>query len=268
MTQHDRDDSRTGEVAGPPAAEPADLAQLMAAGRRGAAPADSAPGRPAGLPGGSGPPAPSGQLSARGPWRQRLYGFLLAANLLALGLVLLLPTNSPPRTPAPLAVDPVAAARQVGNAAMQSALLLAARGEFTAAVRALEPALGLAELPASPRVQMLRLAAHWAARSGDRARARALQQHADALVPGLAVPADLVAMADAAIATKDRDALARVWQRFRLQEREIPSWLEPTLALAWLGLDDRNGIDPQTDAARVEAIERAAARLAAAAEGR
>jgi hypothetical protein len=263
MTQHERDDAMPGTVPGSPTAEPADLAQLMATGRRGAVPAADA-GRRSDPPGARLPPAPPAPPHGR---RARLYGWLLAANLLVLGLVLLLPTTSPPRTPAAPAADPAAAARQVGSAAVQSALLLASRGEFTAAMSALEPALGLAELPTSPRVQMLRLAAHWAARSGDLARARALQQRADALVPGLAVPADLVAMADAAIAAGDRDALARVWLRFRLQEREVPGWLEPTLALAWLGLGGA-AAEARADAARIEAIERSAARLAAEAQAR
>jgi len=193
--------------------------------------------------------------------RRRRYGVLLLANLVALVVVTSWPATSTATAPRPVAPAPAVLARQAAAAAVDEALAASARSAFDAALAALEPALGLRDLPVSPRTQMLAMAAHYAARSGDVDRARELQNAAEALVPGDQSPPELVAMADHALRRGDRGVLARTWTRFLLQQRRIPSWLEAPLASAWLGLEETGGGDVTADAVRMAKILEANTRL-------
>ncbi len=193
--------------------------------------------------------------------RHRIYGMLLLANLLALVALTSWPMTPAAPAPGPVAPTPVLLARQAAAVAVDDALAASTRNAFGEALAAIEPALGLRDLPTSPRTQLLAMAAYYAARSGDVARARELQNSAEALVPGDQAPPELVAMADNALRRGDRAVLARTWTRFLLQQRRLPSWLEAPLASAWLGLDGLGGVDAAVDARAVRTILAANARL-------
>ena len=68
----------------------------------------------------------------------------------------------------------------------------------------------------------------------------------------------------------DQESLRRVWARFLLQQRQIPSWLYQHVAQAYLQLGDsyRKDADAAERQAREQDLEAAAARLRAEAVNR
>jgi hypothetical protein len=72
-------------------------------------------------------------------------------------------------------------------------------------------------------------------------------------------------MAKAAAANRDQEALRRVWARFLLQQRQIPSWLYQHVAQAYLELGDsyRRDADAAAEQARLRDLQETAARLRA-----
>ena len=77
-------------------------------------------------------------------------------------------------------------------------------------------------------------------------------------------------MAKAAAENGDQEALRRVWARFLLQQRQIPSWLYKHVAEAYLQLGDsyRQQANAGDEKARLQELENAAARLREQAKGR
>lgn len=226
------------------------------------------------------------QLSSpsTGPRQRRrfdlVFGAVLFVNLVALVLVASLPpatatttttttaTDSGPATP-PVASQPVApkddAALRAFNAPFQRALAAADRGDYAGAAATLEAYLaGTPSLQPSQQVNVLNMLSHYASLANDFGRAQDFAQRAAGIGQSHSLPADLVAMAKAAAASGDQESLRRVWARFLLQQRQVPSWLYKHVAQAYLELGDsyRDQASAGADRERVRQLQEAAARLA------
>lgn len=271
-----------GPTAASPAAPGPDLEQqalraaaaAVAAGERAVAAAEAELQRaqaaaPAGRPGSS--KAPSG--------RERLLRALLAVNLLAMVVVLLLPeAQSRPSGPtADVAGSPQHQPTTAPEAPTTSpmrdpwnrALVAADRGDYRAAIAILEAYL--ADSPRlSPRIRLSTLMAleHYAIQVSDMTAAQGYRQRADALSQSHHLPEDLLAMAKAAKESGDQEALRRLHARFLLQQRQIPNWLHQHLAEAYLELGDsyREEAAAAAEVARRQQLEAVARALREQAE--
>ena len=107
------------------------------------------------------------------------------------------------------------------------------------------------------------------ARNNDFKRAQDYQRRADAIDGSHSLPEDLVAMAKAAAESGDQESLRRVWARFLLQQRQIPSWLYKHVAEAYLQLGDsyRQQANAAEEQARLRELEATAERLREQAKG-
>ncbi len=196
---------------------------------------------------------------------------LLAINVLAMLVVAMLPTQGAqqgPAAPATVETPPKtsqpAAARF--NEPWNRALAAAENKDFAGAVTMLEQYLA-----ASPRMapgeqlNVLMTLSHYAARANDIKKSQQFRQRADALEQSHQLPEDLVAMAEAALKSGDQEALRRVWARFLLQQRQIPSWLYKHVAEAYLQLGDsyRQEANTAEERERLRALEAVATRLRA-----
>ena len=227
------------------------------------------------------PPAPT-STPAAAPRRRRfdlVFGAVLFVNLVALVVVASLPpatsatttktTTAPtdvaatptPTTSAPPKDD---AALRAFNAPFQRALAAADRGEYAAAVTTLETYLaGTTTLQPSQQVNVLNMLSHYASLANDFGRAQEFAQRAAGIGQSHSLPADLVAMAKAAAASGDQESLRRVWARFLLQQRQVPSWLYKHVAQAYLELGDsyRDQAGVGAEQERARKLQEAAARL-------
>lgn len=198
---------------------------------------------------------------------------LLAFNVLAMVVVAMLPAPGPSPTPA---VEPLAATTDPTptkstpdrrfNERYVAAQQAADRGEFTAAITELE-----AHLAESPRMapgqqlNVLMALAYYAHRANDFTRADEFRRRADALEKSHALPDDLVAEAKAAQQSGDQERLRRIWARFLLQHRQIPSSLYKHVAEAFLQLGDsyRQQADVAAEQARLQELKLYGERLRA-----
>ena len=196
---------------------------------------------------------------------------LLGLNILAMVAVAMLPPALRPAAP-PAAAPPVAAppaneeALRRFHEPFNNALVAADRGHFAEAVAILEQYLAESpHLVASQQLNVLNMLSHYAGLANDFAAAQQFAQRAAALGQSHSLPTDLVAMAQAAIAKGDQETLRRVWARFLLQQRQIPSWLHQHVAEAYLQLGDsyRQQANDAAERARVAELEQAAERLRA-----
>ena len=105
----------------------------------------------------------------------------------------------------------------------------------------------------------------YASRNNDLAKSLKYQQQARALEETHYLPDDLVKMAEAAVARGDQIELRRVWARFLLQQRQIPTWLYQHVAQAYLELGDsyRKDADSAAEVQRLKELDEATARLRA-----
>ncbi|MGC6489335.1 MAG: hypothetical protein ACON4Z_16935 [Planctomycetota bacterium] len=245
-------------------------AQAVAEGERALAAAEAAlqetaPATPAAAP------APAARNH-----RELVLRVLLAVNVVAMIVVALLP--APAADPAPSAAPVGAeAARPVApttpqpaapamNEPWNQALRASERREWGAAVSILERYLDARqEMPPSERLSVLSALSFYASRDQDFARSRRYSQQAQALEQSHSLPADLVKEAAAAVELGDQESLRRIWARFLLQQRQIPSWLYHHVAQAYLELGDSYREDAAAGArsARLEALEAAAAQVRA-----
>jgi predicted anti-sigma-YlaC factor YlaD len=106
---------------------------------------------------------------------------------------------------------------------------------------------------AAERLNVMIALSMYAARNNDYAMSEKYGQQAKALEQTHYLPDDLVKMAEAAIARGDQETLRRVWARFLLQQRQIPTWLYQHVAQAYLELGDsyRKDADVGAEAARL-----------------
>jgi hypothetical protein len=204
----------------------------------------------------------------RAPSRGREFALrlLLAGNVLAMVVVALLPTPKgrtepapPPPAPAPQAAQPQAPVTPRLSDPWNKALVAAERRDFATAVATLES--WLAESPRmapSQQLSVMMALSHYAARNGDIGRSQDWQRRADAIERSHSLPEDLVAMATAAAASGDQESLRRVWARFLLQQRQIPSWLYKHVAEAYLQLGDSYRKDADASAEKARLAEAAA----------
>ena len=204
--------------------------------------------------------------------RELVLRVLLAVNVLAMVVVSLLPapatTSNVGKTPV---VEPKSitgtAPRQMSepfNRAMQAA----ENGDFLGATAILDRYLDdNPRMHAAERLSVLTALQHYASRTNDYAKSRKYAQMAQSLEQSHHLPEDLVQMAEAAIASGDQESLRRVWARFLLQQRQIPTWLYQHVAQAYLELGDsyRKDADAGAEQARLKELNEAAARLRAAA---
>jgi hypothetical protein len=222
--------------------------------------------------------SPPGSPPARSRRRSDLvFGVVLLVNLFALVAVASLPpasaSDAGPAVPPPPEV--AATAAQVApkddpelrafNAPLQRALAAADRGEHASAVTMLEAYLaGTPSLQPSQQANVLNMLSHYASLANDFGRAQEFAQRAAGIGQAHSLPADLVAMAKAAAASGDQEALRRVWARFLLQQRQVPSWLYKHVAQAYLELGDsyRDQANVGAERERVRKLQEAAARLA------
>lgn len=192
---------------------------------------------------------------------------LLAINVLAMIVVAWLPTPTatddgvaathteppPAAAPGPRLAEP-----------WNRALAAAEGGRFAEAITILEGYLS-PRMPPSQQLNVLMALSHYAFRVGDFTKAQQYEQRANAIEQSHTLPADLVAMAKAAMASGDQETLRRVHARFLLQQRQIPSWLYKHVAEAYLQLGDsyRLQADSAAEQARRAELETNAARLRA-----
>jgi len=197
---------------------------------------------------------------------------LLAANLLAMIAVAAWPAP-PPRGVAPGETEVrTPATTGTGTPPSQTtftepynrALAAAEKRDFAQAVSILDKYLADSPrmLP-SQQLSVLMALAHYAARNNDFKKAQEYQRRADAIDDSHCLPEDLVTMAKAAAESGDQESLRRVWARFLLQQRQIPSWLYKHVAEAYLQLGDsyRQQANAAQEQARLHELEDTATRL-------
>ncbi len=212
--------------------------------------------------------------AARARHRELALRVLLVVNIVALLVVAMLPPAAAPATsPVAPAVAPGTASPATDDAALKrfnepfnNALVAADRGRFAEAVAILEQYLqDSPHLVASQQLNLLNMLSHYAGLANDFAKAQDFAQRAAAIGQSHSLPADLVAMAKAALADNDQQTLRRVWARFLLQQRQVPSWLYKHVAEAYLQLGDsyRRQANDAAERARVRELEAAAERLRA-----
>lgn len=195
---------------------------------------------------------------------------LLAVNVLAMVIVAMLPagrgdevaTTAPQTTTA--SHEAAEAERKRFNEPFNNALAAADRGRFPEAITILERYLqDNPRMAPSQRLNVLNMLSHYAANANDFKKSQAYAQQAASIGQSHSLPADLVEMAKAALAKGDQETLRRVWARFLLQQRQIPSWLYKHVAEAYLQLGDsyRLEADAAADRARQRELEELALRL-------
>jgi tetratricopeptide (TPR) repeat protein len=217
-------------------------------------------------------PAPS-----RGRGRELALRLLLAANVVAMVVVAVLPSGgaakpapAPPATP-PAHESPRTPAERAPTGPrladpMNRALVLSEARDFAGAIAVLEQYLAdTPRMAPGPKLNVLMALAYYSSQLGDFAAAQEYRRRADAIQQSHSLPEDLVAMAKAAIDNGDQTALRSIWARFLLQQRQVPSWLYKHVAEAYLQLGDsyRVQANEAAEVARVRELEATAARLRA-----
>jgi TolA-binding protein len=203
---------------------------------------------------------------------------LLAANVLAMLVVAMLPApagNTPtpevkhPTVPTPETHEPVKASPKLDQK-YDLALEAAAKNDFATAITLLEQYLA-----DSPRMAPSRKAGalvaleYYSQRVGNLTAAQEYRRLVQALENSHRLPEDLVEMAKAAAESGDQESLRRIWARFLLQQRQVPSSLYKYVAEAYLQLGDsyRTQANVAAEQQRVKELEENAARLRAEAGG-
>ena len=217
------------------------------------------------------PPPPRGSRR-----RELVLRGLLVFNVMAMLAVMSLPVpktaggdgeaTTPPPAPVsePAPTTPGTNYREPWNRAMAAA----DRRDFATAITILEGYLSPRMAP-SEQLSVLMALAHYSARLGRFEASQEYQRRADAIDKSHSLPEDLVAEAKAAAASGDQESLRRIWARFLLQQRQVPSWLYKHVAEAYLQLGDsyRLEADAAAEQARLEELQRTAEALRAKAAG-
>lgn len=188
------------------------------------------------------------QPTRRRNGRELAIRFLLAANVLAMIVVVALPSLVPgsgqgdPTTggtpPAATHHEPAPTGPKL-NDRYNQALMLSDKGDFAGAIDLLEQ-----YLQESPRMAPSRLVnvyqqiSYYASSCGRFEKAEDYRRKALAVTQSHQLPDDLVETAKAALASGDQESLRQVWARFLLIQREIPPSLYQHVAEAYLQLGD------------------------------
>lgn len=214
---------------------------------------------------------------SKGTKRELALRVLLAVNVLAMIVVAMLPSPTTETTVTPTETnkqDPLAQPSTPTpemSEPWNQALRASERRDFASAVTILEAYLDdKPRMAPSERLSVLSALSFYSSRNKDFAKSRLYSQQAQALEQSHSLPDDLVKEAAAALASGDQESLRRVWARFLLQQRQIPSWLYQHVAQAYLQLGDsyRKDADAAERQAREQELEAAAARLRAEAVNR
>jgi hypothetical protein len=151
---------------------------------------------------------------------------------------------------------------------MAAAFAAGERRDYAAAIAILEGYLADSpRLPPARRANVLLALEHYAAQSGNLAAAQEWHRRNEALLQAHSLPEDLLTMAREAEAGGDTESMRRVWARFLLQQRQIPSWLYKHVAEAYLKLGDsyRPEAEQAAEARRRQELEAVRDRLRATA---
>jgi len=208
--------------------------------------------------------------------RELALRLLLAANVLAMLVIALLPSSAAPVPPVaeePAAKPPVHTTAQpkptpaprLGDAYAQ-ALLAAGEGDFARAIVLLEQYLtATPRMAPSQKINVLLALEHYSLQVGNATAAQGYRQRVQGMQDSHSLPEDLVAMAQAAAANGDQESLRRVWARFLLQQRQVPTPLYKHVAEAYLQLGDsyRLQANAAAEQQRLQQLQEQAARLAA-----
>ncbi len=203
--------------------------------------------------------------------RERWLRVLLAFNVLVMIGIAILPTSSPDRTPTADGTHESTHESPKGGESRFSdpwnrALAAAERRDFDQAISILDGYLvQRPNMVASEKLSVLMALAHYSSRKNDFKAAQDYQRRADAIEKSHSLPEDLVATAKAAAEAGDQEQLRRIWARFLLQQRQVPSWLYKHVAEAYLQLGDsyRQQANAAAEAARLKELEETAAALRA-----
>ena len=150
------------------------------------------------------------------------------------------------------------------------AMVAAADRDYPTAIRLLEQYLvETPRMAPSSQMNVLMALAWYSHRVGNLAAAQDYERRFKALNDSHSLPEDLVAMAQAAAKSGDQESLRRVWARFLLQQRQVPSSLYKHVAEAYLQLGDsyRNQANEAGEQERVRQLEETAMRLREQAKG-
>lgn len=207
---------------------------------------------------------------ARRSGRELFLRALLALNILAMIGIAMLPAPKSGARPTTVPDEHgVVPAPHVGeqpqfNDPWNRALAAAESRDFAQAVAILDQYLASSpRMAASQQLSVLMALAHYSARRNDFRAAQEYQRRADAIEKSHSLPEDLVATAKAAAENGDQEQLRRIWARFLLQQRQVPSWLYKHVAEAYLQLGDSYRLQANTaaEAARLQELENTAAAL-------
>lgn len=206
---------------------------------------------------------------ARSRRRELALRVLLVVNVLAMLVVAMLPAPGAGQVqPEPHAVDTKHGTEHMAVPAAprtdelwNRAIAASGRRDFAGAVALLERYLEESpRMAPSQQMSVFLALSHYAANSGDFKKAQDYERKSRALDQSHSLPEDLVAMAKAAVENGDQESLRRVWARFLLQQRQIPSSLYQHVATAYLQLGDSyrqqaNAAAEQARLAELKAIE-------------
>lgn len=210
--------------------------------------------------------------------RELALRLLLAANVLAMLVVAMLPSSGGKTGTVEVKpeVPPVHEAPSEPHAVPQTndkygqALAAAAKNDFALAITLLEQSLADSpRMMASTKMQTLMALAWYSTKVGNRAAASDYERRVQALKNSHQLPEDLVEEAKAAAKNGDQESLRRIWARFLLQQRQVPSSLYKYVAEAYLQLGDsyRSQANAAAEQQRLRELEENAARLRAQANG-
>jgi len=217
--------------------------------------------------------------------RELVLRLLLVGNVVAMIVVAMLPTPGSTSTSTDPATNQTAAepgtqptAPKTGSPAGANfndpwnlALVAAERREWGSAIEILEKyLLDSPRMAPSQRLSVLMALSYYSSRVGNLTASQEYQRKAEAIEQSHSLPEDLVAMAKAAAENGDQESLRRIWARFLLQQRQVPTWLYKHVAEAYLQLGDsyRNEANQAAEKQRLQELEENAARLRAERLGR
>lgn len=204
--------------------------------------------------------------------RELALRLLLAANVVAMLVVAMLPGKTDQRAVAPSPSDAKPAASHTEptkrgprtDDKYAAALLAADRQDFPRAISLLQEYLADSpRMAASSQASALLALEYYCSRAGRLGESQEYRRRIQALNDSHKLPEDLVAMAQAAAKSGDQESLRRVWARFLLQQRQVPSSLYKHLAEAYLQLGDsyRAEANEAAERERVRQLEETAAKL-------
>ena len=204
--------------------------------------------------------------------RELALRLLLAANVLAMLVVAMLPGKTEQPKVAPSASDAKPAVVHTEPAKRgprtddkyAAALLAADRQDYPRAITLLQEYLADSpRMAASSQASALLALEYYCSRAGRLGESQEYRRRIQALNDSHKLPEDLVAMAQAAAKSGDQESLRRVWARFLLQQRQVPSSLYKHLAEAYLQLGDsyRAEANEAAERERVRQLEETAAKL-------